>query len=131
MMLARMTSCACSRRLCGRSVFICTILHVASYRPRADTSQDRPPYEAARHKPTPPLRITRIEVYGYDLTYAFGEYVMSSGRGARAQASTLVRVLTDEGVEGWGESCPLAGTYLPTFAGAVRTAIAELAPADR
>ena len=75
------------------------------------------------------MRITRVEVYGYDLTYAHGEYVMSSGRSARAQASTLVRIITDVGLEGWGESCPLAGTYLPTFPGAVRAAIAELAPA--
>lgn len=75
------------------------------------------------------MRIVRIDVYGCELTYAYGEYAMSGGRTARTQASTLVRVSTDAGAEGWGESCPLAGTYLPSFAGGVRAAIAELAPA--
>jgi L-alanine-DL-glutamate epimerase-like enolase superfamily enzyme len=75
------------------------------------------------------VRIERIDVYGYELTYAHGEYVMSGGRAARSQDSTLVRVRTDGGLEGWGEACPLGGTYLPAFAGGVRAAIAELAPA--
>src|ERR687896_1344606 len=74
------------------------------------------------------MRIARIDVFGYELTYAHGEYVMSGGRAARSQPSTLVRVTTDGGLEGWGESCPLAGTYLPAFAGGVRAALAELAP---
>ena len=75
------------------------------------------------------MQIARVEVFEYDLTYAFGTYAMSGGRRAHSQSSTLVRVVTDTGLEGWGESCPLAGTYLPTSAGAVRAAIAELAPA--
>lgn len=74
------------------------------------------------------MRITRIDVYGYELSYAHGEYVMSGGRAARTQPSTLVRVATDEGVDGWGETCPLGGTYLEAFAGGVRAALAELAP---
>jgi len=75
------------------------------------------------------MRITGCEVYGYRLTYAHGEYVMSGGRAAQSQDSTLVRLLTDKGIEGWGEVAPLAGTYLPTFAGGTRAAIYELAPA--
>lgn len=73
--------------------------------------------------------ITRIDVYGCDLTYAHGTYVMSGGRSARTQPSTLVRITTDDGLQGWGEACPLAGTYLPSFGGGVRAGIAELAPA--
>jgi L-alanine-DL-glutamate epimerase-like enolase superfamily enzyme len=75
------------------------------------------------------MRVARIEVYGYDLTYAYGDYAMSGGRSARSQSSTLVRIVTDTRLEGWGESCPLAGNYLPASAGTVRAAIAELAPA--
>lgn len=75
------------------------------------------------------MRITGVEVYGHRLTYAHGEYAMSGGRVADGQESTIVRVRTDEGIEGWGETCPLGGTYLPAFAGGARAALAELAPA--
>ncbi len=74
------------------------------------------------------MKIAAIEIYGYRLTYRHGQYVMSGGRAADAQESTVVRVLTDSGLEGWGETCPLAGTYLPAFSGGARTALELLAP---
>ncbi|HEY0208069.1 mandelate racemase/muconate lactonizing enzyme family protein [Acerihabitans sp.] len=74
------------------------------------------------------MKIAAIEVYGYELTYAHGEYVMSQGRAAQRQASTLVRIVTDEGLEGWGESCTLGGTYLPDFAEGTRAGIRVMAP---
>jgi cis-L-3-hydroxyproline dehydratase len=74
------------------------------------------------------MRIEHIEVYQYGLTYAHGEYVMSGGRRAAAQESTLVRLLTDSGLEGWGEVATLGSTYLPAFAGSARAAIAEMSP---
>lgn len=73
------------------------------------------------------MKIAAIEAYAYELTYAHGEYVMSGGRAAHAQASTLVRILTDDGHEGWGESSTLGGTYLPAFAEGVRTGVRVLA----
>lgn len=75
------------------------------------------------------MKISAIEVYGYELSYAHGEYVMSGGRAARSQSSILVRILTDTGLEGWGESSTLGGTYLPAFAGSTREAIRAMAPA--
>jgi len=75
------------------------------------------------------MKITAIDVFGYELTYAHGEYVMSKGRAAQSQASTLVRIRTDAGVEGWGENSALGGTYLPTFAEGTREAIRVLASA--
>ncbi|WP_163271822.1 mandelate racemase/muconate lactonizing enzyme family protein [Chelativorans alearense] len=74
------------------------------------------------------MKIKSIEAYGYKLSYAHGEYVMSGGRAATHQDSTLVRVLTDTGLEGWGETATLSGTYLPTFHGSTRAALQELAP---
>ena len=74
------------------------------------------------------MRITAIELYGYELTYAHGEYVMSGGRAATAQHSTLVRIVTNAGIEGWGETATLGATYLPTFTGSTRAALRELAP---
>jgi cis-L-3-hydroxyproline dehydratase len=75
------------------------------------------------------MRIARIDIYGHELTYAGGTFVMSRERTVAAESSTLVRVTTDDGLEGWGEACPLAGTYLPAFTGGVRAALAVLAPA--
>jgi L-alanine-DL-glutamate epimerase-like enolase superfamily enzyme len=74
------------------------------------------------------VRIARVDVYGYDLRYAHGEYVMSGGRTVTSLPSTVVRIETDEGVAGWGETCPLGSTYLESFAGGARAALRELAP---
>ena len=73
------------------------------------------------------MKIASIDAFGYELTYAHGEYVMSKGRAAQSQASTLVRIRTDAGLEGWGESSTLGGTYLPTFAEGTREAVRVLA----
>ena len=75
------------------------------------------------------MQIQRIEVHGYALRYAHGEYVMSGGRTVRSLPSTLVRVIADGGAEGWGETCPLGPAYLEAHAGGARAALQELAPA--
>lgn len=74
------------------------------------------------------MRIARIDVFAHELSYAGGAFELSGGRTMTAESSTLVRVTTDDGLHGWGEACPLTGTYLPAFTGGVRAALAELAP---
>jgi L-alanine-DL-glutamate epimerase-like enolase superfamily enzyme len=96
---------------------------VTVHRPGEDASHESGGSEARA------MRVTRIEVYGYDLHYVGGEYVMSGGRAVRALPSTVVRILTDQGIEGWGETCPLGPTYLPAFAEGARAALRRLAPA--
>jgi L-alanine-DL-glutamate epimerase-like enolase superfamily enzyme len=78
---------------------------------------------------TMPTTIERVEVYGYALTYAHGDYVMSAGRVVNELDSTVVRVVTRDGSAGFGETCPLGTTYLPAFAGGARAALGLLAPA--
>jgi L-alanine-DL-glutamate epimerase-like enolase superfamily enzyme len=75
------------------------------------------------------VKIVRFDVFRYRLTYKHGEYVMSGGRASTTQDSTVLRLTTDDGVEGWGEVSPLGGTYLPAFPTGVRAALAELAAA--
>jgi L-alanine-DL-glutamate epimerase-like enolase superfamily enzyme len=75
------------------------------------------------------VKIAAVELYGIDLHYAHGTYVMSGGRAVDSLASTLVRVLTDDGLEGWGETCPLGTIYLAEYAEGARAALRELAPA--
>ena len=74
------------------------------------------------------MKIKAIELYEYQLTYSHGTYVMSKGRSARQQPSNLVRILSDDGLEGWGEAAVLSGNYLPLFAGGTREALRALAP---
>jgi L-alanine-DL-glutamate epimerase-like enolase superfamily enzyme len=75
------------------------------------------------------MKIARIDIFGYDLHYVHGSYVMSGGRVVTALPSTVVRITTDEGMAGWGEVCPLGSAYLPAFAEGARAALRELAPA--
>ena len=74
------------------------------------------------------LKLVGLDCFGYELRYAHGEYVMSGGRTAASQIGTIVRLRTDESLDGWGEITPLGSTYLPTFAEGVRTALRFLAP---
>ncbi len=72
--------------------------------------------------------ITSIEVYTYELTYRYGTYVMSGGRVIESLTSTVVRIITESGAEGWAETCPLGTTYLPAHARGALAALHELAP---
>ncbi len=75
------------------------------------------------------MKIAKIDVYNFELTYIHGVYKMSGGRDVEALPSTLVRVTSDDGHEGWGEVCPLGTTYLPSHAGGARAALELMAPA--
>lgn len=78
--------------------------------------------------PTLAMRIARVDVYGYDLTYVHGRYVMSGGRVIETLPSTVVRVTTASGVEGYGEVCPLGPAYLPSHGAGARAALGALVP---
>jgi L-alanine-DL-glutamate epimerase-like enolase superfamily enzyme len=75
------------------------------------------------------MKIARVTIFGYDLHYAHGEYVMSGGRTITSLPSTIVKLETDDGLSGYGETCPLGPAYLPAHAGGARAALDELAPA--
>ncbi len=72
--------------------------------------------------------IRSIEAYTYELSYRYGVYVMSGGRVIDTLTSTVVRIITDSGAEGWAETCPLGTTYLPSHARGAMAALHELAP---
>lgn len=74
------------------------------------------------------MKITAVDCFGYDLGYAHGEYVMSGSRAATTEIGSLVRLRTNEGLEGWGEITPLGDRYLPTHWAEVRAALRTLAP---
>jgi L-alanine-DL-glutamate epimerase-like enolase superfamily enzyme len=75
------------------------------------------------------MRIERVTIYRYALTYRYGRYVMSGGRDVTKLDSLVVRLTTGTGLDGWGEVCPLGPAYLPAFAGGAEAALRLLAPA--
>ncbi len=74
------------------------------------------------------MKITEITVWQVDLPLS-EPYFLSGGRLRFDRLdSTFVRVTTDSGVAGWGESCPWGHTYLPAHGPGVRAGIETLAP---
>jgi L-alanine-DL-glutamate epimerase-like enolase superfamily enzyme len=74
------------------------------------------------------MQIRRITAYQVDLPLQEGSYQWSGGKSVAVFDSTVVEVLTDEGLVGYGEVCPLGPFYLPAYANGVRTGLAELGP---
>ncbi len=74
------------------------------------------------------MRITKINVYRTELPLHEGSYKWSGGNSVTVFDSTVVEILTDAGISGYGEICPLGPAYLPAYAAGARTGIAELAP---
>ncbi len=73
------------------------------------------------------MRISTIEVYQRDLPVAGGPYRMAS-TSVDALDTTIVRIIADNGLIGWGETCPVGPVYQPHHAGGARAALAEVAP---
>ena len=73
------------------------------------------------------MKITEIHVYAYPLPVKNPPYTMSNSK-IYALDTTLVKVVTDNGLTGWGETCPLGPVYQPHHALGARAALAEMAP---
>lgn len=73
------------------------------------------------------LKITKIDIFQVNLPYSGGVYYLSGGRAITRFDATVVRVTTDKGIEGWGESTPF-DNYIASHALGIRAAIAEIAP---
>lgn len=75
------------------------------------------------------MRVTRISVYALDLPLAGAGYTFAKGKKVTTVDTTVVRVDTDTGLSGWGETCPLGRTYLASYPEGIRAGIGVLAPA--
>ena len=74
------------------------------------------------------MKIARIEIYQHDLPVKGGIYRLSGGREYTSYDATFVRIVSEDGLEGWGETTPFGSTYIASHAGGARAAIALLAP---
>ncbi|KAM5385157.1 hypothetical protein ACJZ2D_001118 [Fusarium nematophilum] len=76
----------------------------------------------------PELKIAKIGVFQVDLPYSGGVYHLSGGRTYETFDGTVVRITTENGIEGWGESTPFCSTYIASHGLGVRAGIAGIAP---
>jgi len=74
------------------------------------------------------MRITHLRVFQHNLAVKGGLYQMSISQVGHLD-TTVVELITDTGLSGFGETCPLGSVYQPQFARGARAAIEELAPA--
>jgi len=77
----------------------------------------------------PNMEIASIDVYQVDLPFADGTYQLSGGRTYSRLDSTIVRLMTDDGLGGGGESAPFGPNYIAAHARGVRAGIEEVADA--
>ena len=75
------------------------------------------------------MKIRKIDVFQKTYTMAAGKFVISGGKVATAQDSTIVRIETDDGLVGWGEQCVFSPGYLIAHGEGARAALTLLAPA--
>ena len=74
------------------------------------------------------MRITEIRVHCHEIRVDGGRYQMAISAVASLD-STVVEIVTDVGLHGFGETTPLGPTYQPQHALGARAAIAQMAPA--
>lgn len=74
------------------------------------------------------MRISEIHIYQKDLPVVDGPYTMSTMT-IHSLDATIIKMVSDSGLVGWGEVVPLGPLYQPQHALGARAAIAELAPA--
>jgi len=73
------------------------------------------------------MRIREIHVHQHDLPVVGGPFRMARTT-VDALDTTIVRVVTDTGHVGWGETCPVGPVYQAHHALGARAALAEVAP---
>lgn len=73
------------------------------------------------------MRIAEIHVFQKDLPIIGGPYTMSHSL-LHAIDTTIVKMVSDTGIVGWGEVAPIGPVYQPQHGLGARAAIAEMAP---
>ena len=74
------------------------------------------------------MKLRKLTVYRHLLPVKGGAYRMANAC-VESLESTLVRLESDCGHVGWGETCPVGPTYAPSHARGAQAALATMAPA--
>ncbi len=72
------------------------------------------------------MKLKEIHIYAHDLPVRNGPYTMASGA-VWALDTTLVKLVSDTGHVGWGETCPVGPTYAEAHAEGARAALMAMA----
>lgn len=72
------------------------------------------------------MKIKEIHIYAHGLPVKNGPYVMSHGVVSSLE-TTLVKIVADNGLHGWGETCPVGPVYHAQHALGAQAALAEMA----
>ena len=73
------------------------------------------------------MKIKELHIFQYDLPVKNGPYTMSNAD-VWSLDTTIVKLVADNGVVGWGETCPVGPTYADSHALGARAALMEMAP---
>ncbi len=71
------------------------------------------------------MKIKELHIYAHQLPVKNGPYRMANAL-VHALDTTLVKIVTETGTVGWGETCPVGPTYAPAHALGARAALAEM-----
>lgn len=71
------------------------------------------------------MKIAELHVYAHELPVKNGPYRMANAL-VHALDTTLVKIITDTGIVGWGETCPVGPTYCASHALGARAALEEM-----
>lgn len=73
------------------------------------------------------MKISEIHIYQHDLPVKNGSYKMAKTE-VFALKTTLVKLVADNGLAGWGETCPVGPVYAESHAAGALAALGALAP---
>ena len=73
------------------------------------------------------MKITELHIYQKDLPVLNGPYTMARAN-VYALDTTIVKLVTNTGLVGWGETCPVGPTYAEAHAEGARAALTLMAP---
>ena len=72
------------------------------------------------------MKIREVHIFSHTLPVRNGPYTMASSK-VFSLETTLVKIVADNGLFGWGETCPVGPTYQPHHAGGAVAALKEMA----
>jgi L-alanine-DL-glutamate epimerase-like enolase superfamily enzyme len=74
------------------------------------------------------MKIARIDVFQKSYSLVEKVYAWSGGHYINTLDSTIVKITSDDGVNGYGECCPLGPAYMDAYAAGIPAGIRELGP---
>ena len=73
------------------------------------------------------MKIAEVHIYQHELPVRNGPFVMAKAL-VDSLDTTIVKIVADNGLVGWGETCPVGPTYAPCHASGARAALCQIAP---